>query len=152
MLILMGLGVFAPCILLPEWRAYQAVRAVELAEQHRLDEMKRFVDRERSLLEGMQSDPGVIARIARRDLQFHRPGETTVAVNVPLVGTATENPFVVPATEPPPALARTGAYLPNLNYDALFCEPKTRLVLMILSMGVIVTAIALFWQKSPTRS
>ncbi|MEK7756659.1 MAG: hypothetical protein AAB385_05555, partial [Planctomycetota bacterium] len=57
MLILMGLATFTPCIVLPEWREYQALRLTEQAERHRLGAMQRVVDRERNLLEAMQSDP-----------------------------------------------------------------------------------------------
>src|SRR3990172_2627474 len=52
-LILMGLGTFAPCILLPEWRQYQALHLVEQAEQHRLASMRRVVEREKHMLEAM---------------------------------------------------------------------------------------------------
>lgn len=147
LLVLMGLGTFAPCVLLPEWRAYQAVRAVEMTEQQRLDNMASLVQREKNLLEGMQSDPAVIARVARRDLHFFRPGETTFAVDVPLVAT-TAGTTAATTVDLPPSLARAGAYLPNFNYDALFCDPQTRRILMVLAIGLIGTAIALFWQKS----
>lgn len=147
LLVLMGLGTFAPCVLLPEWRAYQAVRAVEMTEQQRLDNMASLVQREKNLLEGMQSDPAVIARVARRDLHFFRPGETTVPVDVPLVA-STASATAVTTVDLPPSLARAGTYLPNFNYDALFCDPQTRRILMVFSIGLIGTAIALFWQRT----
>lgn len=148
MLILMGLGTFTPCVLLPEWREYQTLRGAEQAERHRLDEMRRYVDRERALLEAMQSDPAVIARIAQRDLRFYRPGDRTVAVDLPPLPPS-EQPFAPTPIDPPPSLARASAYLPTFNYDALFCEPKTRMVLMVMSVGMIVAAIALYWGKAP---
>jgi len=144
MLILMGLATFTPCVVLPEWREYQALRLVEQAERHRLDSMQRVLDRERKLLEAMQSDPAVIARIAQRDLHFRRPGDTSVSVLAPFTATVLQEPFVPKPTEPPVALARVRSYLPNFNYDALFCDDRTRLVIMVMSIGLIVTAIALF--------
>jgi cell division protein FtsB len=146
MLIVMGLAAFAPCVLLPEWREYQAVRIAEQAEKHRLDAMQRVVERERHLLDAMQSDPAVIARLAQRDLHFYRPGDTTIAVDVPPVECA-HDAFAAKPIELPAVLARTGAYLPRFNYDALFCDRHTRPILMAMSVGLIVTAIALFWRK-----
>jgi len=149
LLVLMGLATFAPCVLLPEWREYQAIRAVERVEQQRLDDMAGLVQREKNLLEGMQSDPAVIARVARRDLRFFRPGETTVSVDVPVLAATTQQGASVATDELPPSLRRAGAYLPNFNYDALFCDPKTRTMFMALSVGLIVTAIGLFWHRTP---
>ena len=46
-LIFMGLSTFAPCVILPEWRDYQAARVAEQREQHRLDQLRRTVKRDR---------------------------------------------------------------------------------------------------------
>jgi hypothetical protein len=152
MLLLMGLATFTPCVVLPEWREYQALRMAEQTERHRLDEMQRVVDRERNLLEAMQSDPAVIGRLAQRDLHFRRPGDTSVAVSVPLTATALQAPFVGKPIEPPVALARARSYLPDFNYDALFCDNRTRPIIMVMSVGLIVTAIALFSGKTSVRN
>ena len=151
-LILMGLAAFTPCVVLPEWREYQALRQGEQAERHRLEEMQRVVDRERNLLEAMQSDPAVIARIAQRDLHFHRPGDTSVSVSVPLTATAIPEAFVAEPIDPPVALARARSYMPDFNYDALFCDDRTRPIIMVMSVGLIVTAIALFSTSAPLRN
>ena len=152
MLLLMGLATFTPCVVLPEWREYQALRMAEQTERHRLDEMQRVVDRERNLLDAMQSDPAVIGRLAQRDLHFHRPGDTSVAVSVPLTANAPQAPFVGEPIEPPVALARARSYLPDFNYDALFCDNRTRPIIMVMSVGLIVTAIALFSGKTSVRN
>jgi len=152
MLLLMGLATFTPCVVLPEWREYQALRMAEQTERHRLDEMQRVVDRERNLLDAMQSDPAVIGRLAQRDLHFHRPGDTSVAVSVPLTATAPQAPFVGKPIEPPVALARARSYLPDFNYDALFCDNRTRPIIMVMSVGLIVTAIALFSGRTSVRN
>ena len=152
MLILMGLAAFTPCVVLPEWREYQALRLAEQAERHRLDEMQRVVERERDLLEAMQSDPAVMARLAQRDLHFRRPGDTSVAVSVPLTTVAPEDPFMASPIEPPLALARARSYLPDFNYDQLFCDDRTRLIILVMSVGLIVTAIALFSGRVPVRN
>ncbi len=152
MLIFMGLSAFAPCIVLPEWREYQALRLEEQAERHRLDEMQRFVDREKDMLEAMQSDPAVIARLAQRDLQFRRPGDKSVTVSVPYTPTAVPEAFVAEPVEPPAALVRARSYLPDFNYDGLFCDRRTRPIIMVMSVGLILTAFALFSNRSPVRN
>ncbi len=151
-LILMGLATFTPCIILPEWREYQAMRLAEQAERHRLDGLQGVIDREKNLLEAMQSDPAVIGRIAQRDLRFHRPGDTSVRVSVPLTAGQTQDPFVAKPVEPPMALMRARSYLPDFNYDALFCDHRTRPIIMVMSVGLIVTAIALFSNRAPLRN
>lgn len=148
----MGLSTFTPCVVLPEWREYQALRLAEQAERHRLDAMQRVVDRERNLLEAMQSDPAVIARIAQRDLHFRRPGDTSVSVSVPLTAPALPEPFVPKPLEPPVALARARSYLPDFNYDQLFCDDRTRPIIMVMSVALIITAIALFSTRAASAS
>lgn len=151
MLILMGLAAFTPCVVLPEWREYQALRLAEQAGRHRLAEMQLVVDREKNMLEALQSDPAVIARLAQRDLHFRRPGETSVRVAVPWTPAAPQEPFVAEPIQPPAALARARSYMPDFNYDALFCDNRTRPIIMALSVGLIITAIALFSGRSTTH-
>ena len=152
MLILIGLATFTPCVVLPEWREYQALRLAEQTERHRLAEMQRVVDRERNMLEAMQSDPAVIARLAQRDLHFRRLGDTSVSVSVPLTATALQDRFVAEPIEPPVALARARSYMPDFNYDQLFCDDRTRPIIMVMSVGLIVTAIALFSGRSAAHN
>jgi len=151
MLILMGLSTFAPCVLLPEWRAYQAIRTTEQMELHRLRAMQRVVEHERRLLEAMQSDPAVIARLAQRDLGFHRPSDTLVTLQVPRTAEPAEEPFTPEPIYPPAVLARMGSFLPRLDYDALFCDRRTRLVLMVMSVALIVVALGLFNGRSAIK-
>lgn len=137
----MALAAFAPCVLLPEWRAYQVLRVAEQAEQHRLDSLGRVVDRERSLLEATRDDPAVIARLARRELHFRHPGEYPVLVSVPGQSTSPEEPFTPDPVLPPPALSRAAGYLPDYDYDAIFCDEQTRLVVTAMSVALIGVAL-----------
>ena len=41
LLMLMGLATFAPCIILPQWRQYQALDMAAQIEQHHLDVLQR---------------------------------------------------------------------------------------------------------------
>jgi cell division protein FtsB len=151
MLIIMGLATFTPCVLLPEWREYQALRMAEQREQHRLDGMRRIVERERQMVDAVQSDPAVIARLAQRDLRFYRPGETTVAVDVPAF-TADEDPYLPREVELPRGVAAAGAYLPNFNYDAIFCDQRTRPIVMGMSVLLTLCACAIFWTRPHSES
>lgn len=150
-LIVLGVGTFAPCILVPEWRAYQAAKIVEQRERHRVNRLKALVERERRQLEAIQNDPTVVARLAQRDLGFHRPGETVIAVPVNVadaqahLAEVDDDESFVPAPIPPPTwFSRAFWWLPDLNYDAIFCEPSTRNIVMLMSLSVIMVAVVLF--------
>ncbi|MBI1826152.1 MAG: hypothetical protein HY287_04205 [Planctomycetes bacterium] len=184
LLLLMGIAAFAPCILLPEWREFQAVRLAEDRQAAKVRGMEEVVDHQRQLLEGLQSDPAVISRIAQRDLHFHHPGDGAVYVreldsaletvdprmraggdeNV-TVNSGSESPTDVatfddsaisidsdsiePAPEPRPLdpprfLQPYLARLPLFNYDAIFCDPQTRPMVMGLSVALIAAAVLIF--------
>ncbi|MFQ5412909.1 MAG: hypothetical protein ACE5E6_00480 [Phycisphaerae bacterium] len=56
------------------------------------------------------------------------------------------------AVAPMPApLAAAVSHLPDLDYDAVFCDPPTRRVVMVMSVAVLVTAFALFGRR-PMRT
>jgi hypothetical protein len=151
MLILMGAATFAPCVILPEWREYQALRVVEQQEQYRVDQLQAAVDRERRLLEAMQRDPAVIARLAQRDLGFRRPGEQPVPVAVPEVDTTSDDPFEPKPVDPPELVARSLSRLPDFNYDGIFCDESTRPIIMVMSIALIVVAVALHSGRRSVR-
>jgi cell division protein FtsB len=151
LLILMGLATFAPCIILPEWREYQALSRIEQQEQHRVDELQVAVDRERRLLEAMQRDPAVVARLAQRDLGFHRPGEKPVPVAVPVADTSVDKQFEPTPVEPPKLIARSLSRLPDFDYDGIFCDEHTRPIIMIMSVSLILAAVALHSGRGSTR-
>lgn len=153
-LILLGVGTFAPCILVPEWRAYQLAKVAEQREKHRIDRLKALVDRERRQLDAIQNDPTVVARLAQRDLGFHRPGETVVPVPIDysdsqahLADVDDDESFVPTPVVPPAWFSRVFWWLPDLNYDAIFCEPSTRCTVMLMSMSVIIVAVVLFHRQ-----
>jgi len=186
MLLVMGAAVFAPCVLLPEWREYQAVRLSEDREAAKVKGMEAVVDRQRQLLEGLQSDPAVIARIAQRDLHFHRPGDGAVYVGSLDSQMETVDPRLSPdgemnesldsepgaagdadffddsaialdsdaidslpepkSIEPPKYLQPYLARLPAFNYDAIFCDPQARPMVMGLSVALIAAAVLIYSQ------
>ena len=147
LLVLMGLSTFAPCVILPEWRDYEQLRFAEQAQRHELSALEKRVEDKRRMLDAMRSDPAVIGRFAQRDLSFRRIGERVVHVSVPSEASthmATSAPFTPEPVHPPAFLQPVLARLPNLDYDAVFCDDETRLIIMVMSVSLIGIAFGLF--------
>ena len=154
LLVLMGLSTLAPCVILPEWRAYQVLSVAQQAEQHRVDTLQCVVDRERRLLEALRSDQSVIDRLAQRELNFQRAGERVVRVSVPpddglrtspgAVNGGCETPFVAQPVRPPRMVERLGSFLPAYHCGHIFCDDETRPILLCMSVALICTAFGLF--------
>ncbi len=157
-LVLLGVSTFAPCIIVPEWRSYQSAKVAEQREQHRLDKLREVVARERRQVDAIQNDPTVVARLAQRDLGFHRPGETVVPVAVEnqdhfaRIAELDDVDFVPSPVLPPNWFSRAMWWLPDFNYDAIFCDPSTRPIVMLMSISVIVVAVVLFHRARPARA
>ena len=144
LLTLMGLAAFAPCVVLPEWREYQALDMGAQVEQHRLDVLQRQVDHERRLLDALRSDPAVIARLAQRELGFQRANCRAVLVSSAPVGNAGVDRLFVPKPPKPPAsMARLGSWLPDFDYDRVFCDDETRPIVICMSIGLMAVALGL---------
>jgi hypothetical protein len=143
MLLFLALGAFTPCVLLPEWRAYQAAQLAVQVERHRLESLQTIVDDERRLLEALQSDPAVILRAAKRELHVEKPGSRSVLISVPPDRPPREELFVPTPVLPPPILARAASYLPDFDYDNIFCDEDTRLVIMAMSVALMLLAVCL---------
>ncbi len=152
LLIFMALGALAPSILLPAWRDYQMVRMAEQVEEHRLCALQRVVARERRMHEATQDDPAVLARLAQRELGFRQIGRQPVPVVLepslaPKV--TSENELFTPQPPPlPPVLARVASQLPGYDYDAVFCDPSLRVVVMGMSLGLLGVGL---WLAPPRR-
>jgi len=174
-LVLMGLAVFAPAVLLPEWRAYEALLAREQMERDRYELLKSAVDREKRMVDALRSDPAVIGRVAQRELGFQRSGEQVVTIvssdqkSAALLAGRREvvaNPYAPSEdqrdafggdddleksqemkAEIPAMVAPFIGMLPPLPYDFLFCDERTRLMMMVLGMSAIGAAVLLFGRK-----
>jgi len=151
LLIFMALAAFAPCVLLPELRSYQAMRMAEEAQQHRMDSLQRTVDREHRLLEALRSDPAVIARAAQRELRFKKPGDRQVRVSVTPTGKASDEALAPKPVLAPRPLSRAAAYLPKYNYDRIFCDDRARLVIMAMSVALMLLAVCLPRRSESSR-
>ena len=154
LLVLMGLSTFAPCILLPEWRKLEAIDLAAQLEQHELGVLQSRIEAQQRLVTAIRSDPVVMARLAQRELNVRLPGTKHVRVSAGNGGLRSaggrEHTFVPTQRRLPRPVERFCAALPQLNYDALFCDPEIRPILMIMSVGLIALAFALFRSREST--
>lgn len=149
LLVVMGLGAFALCVLVPEWAQYKALEALEQAARHKLDRLERQVEDQQRLLEAMRSDPAVVARFAQRDLRFRRADERVVRVAAPIPAEPREPTFFPEPVSPPRVVEWVTARLPDCDYEAVFCGEDTRTMLLGMSLGLIGLAVCLFGRRSP---
>jgi hypothetical protein len=152
-LIVLSALVFVPCVILPVWRDYQAMVLAVQVEEHLTAVLRADVEGLRHSSEAIRTDPGVAARLARRELSYRHPGQTDVVVPgvVPAGFEASPGPTLEPV--PPPApVARVLGRLPAIQYDRLFREEPTRSILMLLSGGLAVAAFVLYAPKPRRRS
>jgi hypothetical protein len=140
-LLVMGLATFAPCVLVPEWCAYRDFRLCEQREQHSVGSWEKRVERERRLIEAMQTDPNVMARLAQRDLGFRAPDGKPVRVAVSNRVAPNDEPLAPVMVPLPNAVAKLRAWLPNLDYERVFCDEGTRVILIIMSVVAMGCAI-----------
>ena len=152
-LIVMAVAAFAPCMILPAWREYQEAELTERVRAARVAAATAEVDDLRRRLDAIHNDPAVVTRLARRELEFRKPGEVVVAV--PVSGAPAPSPPSTPraetdplkGVEPPVPIARLLAYLPDFNYDVLFCRSPMRETILALSVGLFVAAFVVFWPR-----
>jgi hypothetical protein len=77
-------------------------------------------------------------------LHYSGRGEKVVAVSMRNDDPAEETAPTITPVEPPPPIARFLEKLPEADYDRLFCQGQTRTILMCLSGGLVLAALALF--------
>ena len=157
-LVFLSFATFAPCVILPEWRAYEALEVARQREQHRLEVVLQAIGKEERLLEAMRSDPVIIDRVVQRDLKYQRTGERVVHVALPgrrmdvaAVGAPTrmaDETFEPTPVLPPAAVARALAIAPRLDYDRIFCDEESRPAIMCMSVALLLVAFGLYGRRS----
>ena len=157
-LVFMSFATFTPCVILPEWRAYEALEIARQREQHRLEVVLETIDKEERLLEAIRSDPVIIDRIVQRELKYQRAGERVVHLNLPDrrmdVGAAVattrpaDDTFESEPVRPPAAVVRALAILPRLDYDRIFCDEGSRPVILSMSVALLLVAFGLYGRRS----
>jgi hypothetical protein len=154
-LIIMAVAAFAPCMLLPAWREYQAAELAERVGAHQVALAEAELDALERELDAIRNDPVVVSRLARRELELRGPGDDVVAVPVSRTvhrAVAPSPPLSLDPVKPPVAVARLARYLPDLNYDAVFCESPTRETVLFMSAGLFTLSFVLFWPKARGRA
>ncbi len=157
-LVFLSFATFTPCVILPEWRAYEVLEVAKQRERHRLEFVLETIDKEERLLEAMRSDPVIIDRVVQRDLKYQRAGERVVHVALPdrrmdvaAAGAATrlaDETFEPKHVPPPATVARALAILPGLDYDRIFCDEESRPVILSMSVALLLVAFGLYGGRS----
>lgn len=142
----LGFALLVPCVLVPEWEAYEHAAVAEQFQRYRVERLRTEVDRERRLLEAVRSDPAVVARLAQRDLGLYRKDERVVLVGAGSVDEETTEEFVPLPVRPPAFVERLARRWPA-DLAGVFCDDGTRGPIMALSTGLMVVAFALFGRK-----
>lgn len=150
LLIALSVATFAPCMILPAWREYQVSEAAERARAQQVVSAEKEVQRLQRTLDAIHNDPAVVARLARRELEYAAPGEGVVLANVEPATQATPVPLDetrLDPVSPPVPVARLLALLPDMNYDRLFCNSPARETLLALSVALFVGAFVVFYPR-----
>ena len=158
LLVWMGVSSLAMCALCPEWREYQAIRTAEQVQRRRVESLRRTLREERRRLEALQDDPAVIARLARRELNYRGPSDRLVSVKV--ANAAPDVPRSPNFSFDGESLAGSdghlqplsistpfAAFLPQYDYDRLFSDDRCRWILATLSVGLLSVAVILFRRR-----
>jgi hypothetical protein len=141
----LAVAAFAPCVLLPEWRDYQAARVAEEVGIRENARLRVEFDQQQRTLDAVRNDPAVIERLAIRELAYGKPGEVAMPVAASIEA---EEPAAVPdpiaAPSPPAPIERVLAWVPFAADDNIFCDPSTRRLIMGLCGALLVSAFILF--------
>ena len=148
LLIGLGLAGLAPCLVLPAWRSYQHAELGERIKARQVNIAQADVTRRRSQLEHLRSDPGVVTRLAQRELEYRIPGASAIEMDLPDPNDNRRHAVALAPVNPPIPVARLVALLPDLDYDALFCRKPTSTWIAVMSAVVFMAAFVVFWPRS----
>ena len=168
LLIALSVVTFAPCMILPAWREYQLADLTLRVRSQQVEAAEAEVEHLQRRLDAIHNDPAVVARLARRELEYRQFGDRFVTVANTVADTVADTAALptsaieawpgtqagLPGTpggltviEPPLPVARILSYLPDVNYDRLFCASPVRETLLGLSVVLFVAAFAIFWPR-----
>lgn len=141
--------VFAACVLAPVWEDYRAMALAEHLETAAVDRMRADIERLERELEGLRNDPAVIARVAQRDLGYHRSNRDIVYVAPSPPAHEFELAFSDRETEPPSSVDAYLNRLPLAKHRDAFLDARTRIRLMCLCGAVAAAAFILYPVRRP---
>lgn len=140
----MGIAVLTPTVLLPEWQRFEKLDLEAQRQAYEVGLLEEELEQQQRLLRAINSDPAVINRLARRELNYRNPEEVSVPVEAPIVARTETKAFDPTPPAPPRWVAAFTHRLPHLPYDRVFSDHKLQPILTVLSVGVIVIALLLF--------
>lgn len=148
-LVILASAAFVPCVLVPVWEDYRAIRLAESYEAIALANIEQHVAMQKKHINALRTDPAVNMRLAKRDLRYRQPLETTIKLDglVPPTPKVTK-PRLRPI-EPPAFLQRVFGRIVRILPRRLFLDRFARTTIMILAGGTMLAAFLLF---PPIRS
>ena len=145
LLVLFASAMFAPCVLVPVWKDYQAIKLAERFEIATVEKMRRDIEQQGRRLDALRTDPGAVARVAQRDLAYTRQGEFSVRVETVPVPRGNTVTTAVQPVRPPAAVFRALSWLSiEPAHLEVFADPVLRTTVMCLSGGLILAACLIF--------
>ena len=149
LLVLIASAMFAPCVLVPVWKDYQAIKLAERFEIATVGEMRRDMDRQERMLDALRTDPGAVSRVAQRDLAYTRRGASSVRVQADPAPRRRPAVSIVDRVQPPVAVTRALGWLSiTPKHLEVFADREVRTTVMCLSGGLILAACLIFPPRS----
>lgn len=149
---------FAPCVLVPIWKGIQRLQADEQAVAVVIAGLRDQIQQNNRHIEALESDPQVIGRVARRELNKRMPDEEHIrwtaselaALRLNLPHEVKPLPEV-PVTTPPAWVESMNRWLPAWATSDLFAKPPHRQMLLVMAGALLLTAFVLYTPRAETR-
>jgi len=153
-----ALLVFAPCVIVPIWLDFQDLSETERSLRGLVLELQNQIDRNNNRIEALQSDPLVVERVARRELNRKSENEqhirwsaaekAALRLNIP-------HDFQPEPELPPMAWPAWGEsmcrWLPAWAWSDLFSKSPNREMLLVMAGCLLLTAFVLYTPRAECR-
>jgi len=148
----LAVAMFAPCVLMPAWRQAREIWEYERELEAVVAGFEARIRRNEARIQALRSDPLVMERIVRRELNRTIPGEELIrwdpdtldSVRVHL-GAAMRGEAGAKTPPPAPAwLQKAGRWLPGWMYADIFVTPPYRQLILGMSGALLLAAFLLY--------
>ena len=150
----MAVATFAPCVLLPIWVEARAVQEYERSMAALVADFEDQIEKNDARITALLADPLVNKRIIRRELNYHADGEQLVEWTADeLALLRTNHCESVPQdsadsfTRIPAWLKSLRQWLPAWPWEDIFGKSPNRLLLLLMSGGLLGAAFLLYGTK-----
>jgi hypothetical protein len=152
LLTLVAMAIFAPCVLMPIWVRSDQILESEQDARRLISELEMQVDRNAERIRALTADPAVNERLMKHELRYREEGEQLIAwpkselaaIPVDLSELQPEDDFE-PAPNPYPQWAlAVRQWLPKWQWRELFTKSPSRPLLLMMSAGLLITAVLLY--------